>query len=210
MSYFFLEQEFTETQRTVNGAPPCSFSKGPPLELKGLNLGIKKPVPRKGGTGPGDVEEGMAGYLSFGQSHGPISLVLCMIPLGYRRNSPFLFLLFRQLSFPAMYRLKKSAPRPSTYWWGSETTYTTTSRLPRPICICECGIESIVSSKVSTGCVGCQKNYGGGFDLTDHVCSWCYDSAESGQARGGDRKEDHGRQDVQESQLIDIELVWRC
>lgn len=59
-----VPQEFVETQRSVNGAPPCSFSRTPPMELRPLNLGIKRPVPKRGA--PNEVEEGIAGYISFG------------------------------------------------------------------------------------------------------------------------------------------------
>jgi hypothetical protein len=60
-----VPQEFVETQRSVNGAPPCSFSRTPPMELRPLNLGIKRPVPKRGA--PNEVEEGIAGYISFGK-----------------------------------------------------------------------------------------------------------------------------------------------
>lgn len=55
----------------MNGAPPCSFSRTPPLELRSLNLGIKKPIPKRGlSSTSSEMEEGIAGYISFGEDNG--------------------------------------------------------------------------------------------------------------------------------------------
>ncbi|KAG9405811.1 Actin- protein 2/3 complex subunit 2 [Aphanomyces cochlioides] len=111
-------QEFAEARRHVNNAPPVSFGKDPPLELRAVS-GLRPSADH-------------VGYLSFGKN--------------LKASWPILILAWQQFSSRTLTRMP-SEKKLAHLSKASATTCITISRHPRRICTFACASASICSCK---------------------------------------------------------------